>query len=323
MICRSPKISGTDTLNVILDTTVPLADQETYVGGTYTGSATGAPTISSATKTVTGVTTKVSITGTGLSGTTTAVFENVKDRNVAYDATISAGTATSADVSIDNLAAGEYRVRFHVDGKGFAVATMTPEFTVVVALSPSIVLTYESSIAGGQTLTLSGSGYSSVLSQNKVTIGGLDCPVTAATGTSLSCTLPKFSTKLTKSLYKFPENEAKVEPVAQIANEAAVDPLLLWDGATDQYYKSSAASCFVGFDFGSVRVGVTKIQFYPRSMGVLTAAPLTGGIFETSVDGVTYTQIYTLPSAHLGKNIYRPSAETVPVRFVRFRHTTC
>lgn len=92
------------------------------------------------------------------------------------------------------------------------------------------------------------------------------------------------------------------------------------DGATDEYYSSSATDCHIGFDFGKVRVGVTKIQFYPRSKGLSTASSHNGGIFEGSVDGVTWTVIRQLASAHLGKNLYRPLTETAPFRYVRYRN---
>jgi hypothetical protein len=96
--------------------------------------------------------------------------------------------------------------------------------------------------------------------------------------------------------------------------------LLLSNGATDEYYTTTATNCHIGYDFGSVRVGITKIQFFPRSKGLNTASSHTGGIFEGSVDGVAWTVIYTLPSAHMGKNLYRPNIETAPFRFIRYRN---
>lgn len=92
------------------------------------------------------------------------------------------------------------------------------------------------------------------------------------------------------------------------------------DGALDAYYSTTATDCHIGYDFGKVRVGVTKIQFYPRSKELSTASSHKGGIFEGSVDGVTWTVIRQLSSAHLGKNLYRPTSETTPFRFIRYRN---
>lgn len=88
-------------------------------------------------------------------------------------------------MAVDDLPAGEWVLRFFVTDLGYAVNTMTPEFTVVVALNPSVGSTFEASIAGGQTLTLTGTGFSTVLEENSVFIGGLLCPVTAATASQL------------------------------------------------------------------------------------------------------------------------------------------
>lgn len=49
VVCRTPKINGADTLSVIQDISRPVPSQVKLAGGTYTGSAAGAPTITSAT----------------------------------------------------------------------------------------------------------------------------------------------------------------------------------------------------------------------------------------------------------------------------------
>lgn len=63
-------------MTVVQDVTVPIANQVKLNGGTYTGSVTGAPTITSATKSVSGATTTVNVVGTSLTGASnSAIFE--------------------------------------------------------------------------------------------------------------------------------------------------------------------------------------------------------------------------------------------------------
>jgi uncharacterized protein (DUF2141 family) len=220
IVCRTPAITGADTFTVTQDVSIPVANQVKLAGGSYTGSATGAATVSAATSSVTGATTTVTLTGTSLQVTaaTTVVFELKSNRNVAYAGVVTAATATSATVTITDLAAGEYVVRYLVPEKGFAIFSTATPFSVIVNLAPQVAVTFDASIAGGQTLTITGSGFSTVKTQNKVTIGGLVCPVQTATPSQITCTVPQFATKLTKALYKFPENESIVEPVAQFSN---------------------------------------------------------------------------------------------------------
>jgi hypothetical protein len=46
-------------------------------------------------------------------------------------------------------------------------------------------------VTGGTVVTFSGSGFSSVLTDNSITIDGIDCPVSAAAEDAITCTTGK------------------------------------------------------------------------------------------------------------------------------------
>jgi len=302
--CRTPKISAADTVSVTRIANVPFGQREKVNGGSYTGSATGAPTVTAATATTSGATTTFSLTGTGLSGTATPYLQLVSNPNVAYEGTVTSNTATTAVFTVANLPAGIYIIRVNIDAKGFAVFSSATIETYTVALTVSTTLENSflpASIAGGQSLTITGSGFSAEKEENTISVCGLPCSVTTSTSSSVECSLPRLLTRKTQQTYNFPDVDLRVEAVAQISDVTSnVDPTLLSDGATDSHYSSGAANCFIGLDFGNQLVAVSKINFYPRSLGVTSAFPHVGGEFQGSVDGSNWANIYTLPSAFLG-----------------------
>jgi hypothetical protein len=303
IVCRTPKISAADTVSVTRIANVPFGQREKVNGGSYTGSATGAPTVTAATNTKSGITTTFTLTGTGLSGTARAFLQLTSNANVAYEGTVTSNSATNAVFTVDNLPAGSYTIRVNIDSKGFAIfSSATIEtHTVALTISTGDNNFQPASIAGGQTLTIAGSGLSAIKEENTISVCGLPCTVTSATSSSVDCSLPRLLTKKTQGVYNFPDVDLRVEAVAQISDiTSGVDPTLLSDGATDSHYSSGAANCFIGLDFGTQLVSISKINFYPRSLGVTSAFPHVGGIFQGSVDGSSWTNIYTLPSAFLG-----------------------
>lgn len=273
--CRTPKISAADTVSVTRIANVPFGQREKVNGGSYTGSATGAPTVTAATATTSGATTTFSLTGTGLSGTATPYLQLVSNPNVAYEGTVTSNTATTAVFTVANLPAGIYIIRVNIDAKGFAVFSSATIETYTVALTVSTTLENSflpASIAGGQSLTITGSGFSAKKEENTISVCGLPCSVTTSTSSSVECSLPRLLTRKTQQTYNFPDVDLRVEAVAQISDVTSnVDPTLLSDGATDSHYSSGAANCFIGLDFGNQLVAVSKINFYPRSLGVTSA----------------------------------------------------
>lgn len=164
IVCRTPKISAADTVSVTRIANVPFGQREKVNGGSYTGSATGAPTVTAATATTSGATTTFTLTGTGLSGTATPYLQLVSNPNVAYLGTVTSNTATTAVFTVADLPAGIYTIRVNIDAKGFAVFSSATIETYTVALTVSTLDNsfLPASIAGGQSLTITGSGFSAI-----------------------------------------------------------------------------------------------------------------------------------------------------------------
>lgn len=259
IVCRTPKILAADTVSVTRIANVPFGQREKVNGGSYTGSVNGAPTVTAVSVATNSPTTTFTLTGTGLSGTATPYLQLASNANVDYLGTVTSNTATSAVFTVADLPAGIYTIRVNIDSKGFAIFSSAAIETHTVALTISTLDNnfQPASIAGGQTLTIAGAGFSAIKEQNNISVCGLPCTVTSATSSSVDCSLPRLLTRKTQQVYNFPDVDLRVEAVAQISDVSGVDPTLLSDGATDSHYSSSAANCFIGLDFGTQLVSIS------------------------------------------------------------------
>lgn len=90
-----------------------------------------------------------------------------------------------------------------------------------------------------------------------------------------------------------------------------------FDGNANSYFEGYEASgSYVGVDFGAQnRVQVTGLRFVPRRGA---ASLLTGGLFQGSNDGKTWTTLYTVSGAVVDGNNYAQVSQTAAFRFVRY-----
>jgi hypothetical protein len=126
--------------------------------------------------------TLVTITGTGFSATVSA---NAVTLNGKICPVVTA-TATSLSVTIPaDATSGNLSVT--VSGKTVQSSTFT-----VVAGAPDLVISSISPTTGAKNtvVTITGTGFSATASENAVTLNGKTCPVTNATVTALTITIP-------------------------------------------------------------------------------------------------------------------------------------
>lgn len=128
--------------------------------------------------------TDVTLTGTGFS--TTAALNIVKFNGVT--AVVKSATATQLVVTVPvNATTGTVSVKVgddSVTGLMFTVLSPAPTLTSLSPTSGNI----------GSTITLSGTGFSTTLSQNNVKFNGIAATVTNASSTSLTVTVPDGAT---------------------------------------------------------------------------------------------------------------------------------
>eukprot|EP00051_Salpingoeca_urceolata_P019992 m.295984 g.295984 ORF g.295984 m.295984 type:complete len:3942 (+) comp19518_c0_seq1:299-12124(+) len=102
---------------------------------------------------------------------------------------VSATSATQIQCTVGDATTGSYAIRVVSAATGLAsvggaVPNITYGFTV------DTVSRSEGGVLGGETLTLNGTGFSTVLTDNGISVGGQACVVTAASVSHVSCTVP-------------------------------------------------------------------------------------------------------------------------------------
>ncbi|KAL4508253.1 hypothetical protein ABPG72_003557 [Tetrahymena utriculariae] len=266
-------------------------------------------TVNQAQWTVTGIIvqgTDVTIQGTGISFLQKAYLSYPQNNKSQIMSTnISSKTSTSATISFSNVAAGTYNIYLLDASNNYPTITNNQ---VIIKLPTLTSTQVTSSYAGGQSLTITGSGFNTNdLTQNVVTICGNQANVVSATSSTLVVTTPPAYTSTSRSDYKFvADNNTPLNGFTTFGDDLAGNSQYLNDGDLLFYYSSSnVASCFAGFDFGSTQVVLTKFQLYPRSQGVTDASAFFGIKFQGSTDGTNWKNLLTIGTDfHLGKNMY-------------------
>jgi len=105
----------------------------------------------------------------------------------ATEATVTAVTDTTVTFTAPELPAGTYNVIVYVSGSGNAEATATTLTSQAMAdsISPDTGSTF-----GGQTVVISGNGFSGSMDDTSVDAGGAACEVTAVTASAVTCVTP-------------------------------------------------------------------------------------------------------------------------------------
>merc|ERR1740128_594120 len=104
-----------------------------------------------------------------------------------YEAEVTAVTETSVTFTAPALPAGDYDVIVNVDGQGNALSSVgsLTSSMAVSAISPDT-----GSVNGGQTITISGSGFCETSGSTTVTIGDGDCSVQSVKPAAIMCVTP-------------------------------------------------------------------------------------------------------------------------------------
>eukprot|EP00760_Papus_ankaliazontas_P016101 PhM_4_TR16759/c0_g1_i2/m.26587 len=107
--------------------------------------------------------------------------------------TVQSCSATEVKCAVSSdAAAGTQPVRVSVVGTGAAEGTLEVTVEVrVTGMTPS-----QGSVAGGSTLTITGSGFNAAANKTTVTVGGQTCSISKITGSNIEC-LASASTNLT------------------------------------------------------------------------------------------------------------------------------
>jgi len=151
-----------------------------------------------------------------------------------------------------------------------SVITITP--TVALGSSPT------SSLAGGADVTVTGSGFSTEVSENTVEVCGLEAEVlSVASANSLTFRTPAFLNANAKTAYPDTFNVPQKLTGTWTGDEEENVQYVL-DQQSTSYYESSSSSCEIVLDIGDGRVALlSTIRYFPRVDSV--AADFIGSVF--------------------------------------------
>ncbi|XP_069813288.1 fibrocystin-L-like isoform X2 [Dendropsophus ebraccatus] len=106
-------------------------------------------------------------------------------------------TPTKITCLLPALPPGKYNVLVQVGNLGFAISSMANEPSVEYILEVSSIVPQYGSLYGGSRVTLTGSGFSDVPSDNEVKIGSLPCKVSVSSANKLICVIQSAGTVYT------------------------------------------------------------------------------------------------------------------------------
>jgi hypothetical protein len=219
------------------------------------------------------------------------------------------------------LPAGTLRIRANSFMSGHS--TITGENITIAMASLPTGTTATVSYLGGASMTLAGYGFVDIKpSNNKITVCGMQAKISSATPTSLVFTVPPLITATTQSLYGLGA-PTTISGVAFGDNAASIN--FATDNNTNTVYNSSAASCYVGVDFGQdTQANISSISYMGNPSWVITSSKIAGAVFEGSNDQNAWTTIFTIDSTvHMGWNYWpNDSPNAVVYRYIRFRHNS-
>ena len=226
------------------------------------------------------------------------------------------GTFTADLASLTN---GKYGFR-----SSYSTTYGSADFKDLVEITqttaPVLAASVNSGFGGGALITVTGTGLSEF---SKLTVAGVPATlVKPASTTSLVYTVPPLVTASTQSQFKITqESVLKGTPIGDtVANQTnAFDKLI------STKYSSSAATCYIGLDFGPCQQAqITRIRYFPNSLWKSALTYIAGATIKASVDGTNYDTLTTIDSTtHTGWNIWKPQTPlTTNYRYVRFEHNS-
>ncbi|HEY9007368.1 MAG TPA: IPT/TIG domain-containing protein [Ohtaekwangia sp.] len=259
------------------------------------------PTITSFTPTSGATGSTVTITGTNFSTVTT-------NNTVTFNgtaATVTAATVTQLTVTVP---AGATTGKITVTVNGLS-ATSTSDFTVTSTStstgSPTIT-SFTASGAVGSSIVITGTNFSTAVSDNTVTINGITATVTSATTTQLVVTVPSGATSGTISVTV---NGVTVTSTSSFTVTTASASCTSTDSETAGPFPTKSPSDLVKSDIRSDRTGVAFSIVITIENKNNSCSPLEGALVDiwhcdkdgyyseyggTSMQTVDYTSVHFL-----------------------------
>ena len=247
-------------------------------------------------------------------GTPSVTLISTTDKSVSFTSSVTSSSSSQITADFTDVAAGTYNIEV-ASGANLAATTSTVSVPLLVSVSSAI----QSSLAGGATLSVSGSGFfgNTQSSKNKVTICGFPCQITSSSVSSITCETPLFVNNAVISAYSDIASPSILTAAKTWSDTGKENSVFDHEFATS--YSSQSNACFIGFDVGAnLQAELAEINFFPDP--AIKSSTLKGAVIEGSHDDVTYTEILTLDAnAHDGWNNFRLDGASIAYRYFRLR----
>lgn len=183
-------------------------------------------------------------------------------------------TISGSSLTATYLPAGTFSIRIHSTTHGYAY--VNPSTVTVAFPADPTVTPITSSFVGGKNLVISGAGFvNNNPANNEITVCGLRANIVAATASDVTIAVPPLVSTTTQTLYSLAD-------VGEISGVAFGDSALasnIADNSFNTLYSSTAATCYVGINFGANTVAdVSEVRFVPDPNWAIAAVKLEGAI---------------------------------------------
>lgn len=229
-------------------------------------------------------------------------------------------SATSQTVRFTDVPLDTYTLEVLVANKGYAyMANSISTINVKsMATAPASQTSNKITSLVGGTVLISGKGFdTAVLTNNKVSICGYPCEVSAATYSLLTCSHQGIITQEVDHTFRNEEPRVIKPRFIQTKVDALVNNLM--DGQFEDSYQATDND--VVFDFGeNMQANLSQVRLFPDMRKDIKR--LNGTLIEGSNDNSTFTPIMTMTveSTRPGWNEWVSDgfANNVLYRYVRF-----
>lgn len=235
--------------------------------------------------------------------------------------TFVSSTDTTISIDFKAIPSGNYSFSLYYEQYGFSYLKETKLKALTIKLTDLALVVTSSSIYGGKTISLAGTGFPDMTQKaiNNITICDSICDIVGSTSNKIDLTIPKLLTKTLMTTNNLESSESILQSDLKITSDNPAKQALVNDGLASTYFDSAKAGCYLVFDFGeSFQIKFKEIDFYMNL--AKTINDYLNLVFEVSNDLTTFTTLYTLDNnMKTGWNKIPVTTDVAAYRYVRLK----
>jgi len=238
----------------------------------------------------------------------------------SYAGTVNSFNSTNINIAFSNIPMGLYVLRILYSESGFAFIAANQYKTINVVPSELAVTSIKSSIFGGQTLVISGTGLPNNWTLSNIfniTVCGSVCPILSSISSSVSCQLPPLLTTNVLNTYNLTSESSVQQTNYAIFSDNSNSQVYINDNKLNTFYDSANTNCYVIFDFGyNFNLNISTIEYYPTLTRSLIS--FQGLKFQASNDNNTYVDLFQMDqNMKTGWNSWSANSSLPSYRYIK------